>query len=132
MTLTFDNKSYQNLLTEFQPKVISNEEEYDRALGIAEKLFFNKNRTPEESALLKLFVLLIEQYEQENYPFEPVSPQEMLEHLMDVRGLRQADLVGILGSKGVVSEILNGKRSISKAQAKVLGEFFHVSPALFI
>jgi HTH-type transcriptional regulator/antitoxin HigA len=132
VTLTFDNKTYQNLLAEFPPKVITTEEEYDFALATAEKLLFNKNRLPEESALLNLFVLLIEKYEQENYPFEPVSPQEMLEHLMDAGGLRQADLVGVLGFKGVVSEILSGKRSISKAQAKVLGEFFHVSPALFI
>jgi HTH-type transcriptional regulator / antitoxin HigA len=40
--------------------------------------------------------------------------------------------VGIIGSKGVVSEVVNGKRSISKAQAKALGEFFNVSPLLFI
>jgi HTH-type transcriptional regulator/antitoxin HigA len=49
-----------------------------------------------------------------------------------VRDLRQADLVPLVGSRGLVSEIVNGKRAISKAQAKVLGTFFNVSPALFI
>jgi HTH-type transcriptional regulator/antitoxin HigA len=60
------------------------------------------------------------------------SPQAVLERLMEAKEIRQADLVGILGSKGVVSEVVNGKRSISKAQAKALGAFFHVSLELFI
>jgi HTH-type transcriptional regulator / antitoxin HigA len=48
------------------------------------------------------------------------------------RELKQKDLVPVFGSQGVASEVLNGKRSISKAQAKALGDFFHVSPALFL
>ena len=47
-------------------------------------------------------------------------------------GTRQIDLVGIIGSNGVVSEIVNGKRGISKAQAKALSEYFKVSSSLFI
>jgi HTH-type transcriptional regulator/antitoxin HigA len=46
--------------------------------------------------------------------------------------LRQAYLAPIFGSSGRVSEVVNGKRGISKAQAKALGEFFKVSPELFI
>jgi HTH-type transcriptional regulator / antitoxin HigA len=38
----------------------------------------------------------------------------------------------VIGSKGVVSEVVNGKRAISKAQAKALGEFFNVNPGVFI
>jgi HTH-type transcriptional regulator / antitoxin HigA len=51
---------------------------------------------------------------------------------MESNHTRQADLVGLIGSRGVVSEVVNGKRAISKAQAKALGEFFSVSPGLFI
>jgi HTH-type transcriptional regulator / antitoxin HigA len=50
---------------------------------------------------------------------------------MNDRGLKQKDLLGVFGSQGVASEVVNGKRSISKSQAKALGEFFHVSPTLF-
>jgi HTH-type transcriptional regulator / antitoxin HigA len=46
--------------------------------------------------------------------------------------MRQSDWVGKLGSSGVVSEIVNGKRSISKAQAQVLSDMFKVSPRWFI
>jgi HTH-type transcriptional regulator/antitoxin HigA len=132
MTLTFDKATYGKLLSEFQPKAISSEEDYDLALEITENLLMNKNRSPEQTTLLNLFVTLIEKYEEEHYPMGEVAPHEILQHLMDARELRQADLVGILGSRGVVSEVVNGKRSISKAQAKALGQFFHVSPALFL
>ena len=51
---------------------------------------------------------------------------------MEASSTRQSDLVGVIGSSGVVSEIVNGKRAISKAQAKALGEYYKVSPSLFI
>ncbi|MBW4422354.1 MAG: transcriptional regulator [Myxacorys californica WJT36-NPBG1] len=132
MTLTFDKNNYGQLLAEFKPQVIDSEAEYDRALEAVEQLMGCQNRAPEQTELLKLLVALIEAYETTHYPMEASTPQEMLEHLMESAGVRQADLVGVLGSKGVVSEVVNGKRSISKAQAKALGEFFHVSPSLFI
>jgi HTH-type transcriptional regulator/antitoxin HigA len=132
MAIAFDPNLYTKLLSEFQPKVITTEAEYDRTLATVEDLMAQKPRTPEQTALLQLLVLLIEEYENKHYPMESSSPHTLLQHLMEVQGLKQADLVGILGSKGVVSEVVNGKRSISKAQAKALGEFFHVSPSLFI
>lgn len=132
MTLTFDQVAYRNLLAEVAPKVIETEEEYDRILAVAEKLTFAKNRTPEERALHKLLVTLIEAYEAQNYPMEQAAPHEILQHIMESSGTRQADLVGIIGSSGVVTEVVNGKRSISKAQAKALGDYFKVSPTLFI
>ena len=51
---------------------------------------------------------------------------------MEASGTRKADLVGVIGSSSVVSEVVNGKRSISKAQAKILGNYFKVSSSLFI
>lgn len=132
MTLTFDKDTYSKLLVEFQPQVIASEEEYDRALVAIEKLMADKNRRPEQTAILKLLVALVEDYESIHYSMELSSPSEILEHLMESGEIKQADLVGILGSRGVVSEVVNGKRSISKAQAKALGAFFHVSPSLFI
>lgn len=132
MTLTFDSNTYRNLLTEVVPVAIETEEEYDRVLKLVENLTFKKNRTTEEKALHKLLVILIEAYESENYPMEQSTPHEILQHIMESSGTRQADLVGIIGSSGVVSEVVNGKRTISKAQAKVLGEYFKVSPSLFI
>ena len=132
MTISLDKTTYSQLLVEYQPKVITTEAEYDQALETVEKLMADQQRIPEQTAILQLLVTLIEEFETKHYPVEPSSPHAMLEHLMDARGIKQSDLVEVIGSKGVVSEVVNRKRAISKAQAKTLGEFFNVSPALFI
>jgi HTH-type transcriptional regulator / antitoxin HigA len=132
MTLILDRDNYPRLLAEFVPQAIDSEAEYDRALAIAERLTFKQDKTVAEVKLLKLIVVLIEDYETEHYPMDNVTPHELLQHLMEANNTRQADLVGLIGSRGVVSEVVNGKRAISKAQAKALGEFFDVSPGLFI
>jgi HTH-type transcriptional regulator / antitoxin HigA len=132
MTLTLDRDKYPQLLADFVPQAIDSEAEYDRALAIAERLTFKQDKTVAEIKLLKLIVVLIEDYETEHYPMDNVTPHELLQHLMESNNTRQADLVGLIGSRGVVSEVVNGKRAISKAQAKALGEFFDVSPGLFI
>jgi HTH-type transcriptional regulator / antitoxin HigA len=132
MTIALSGNNYPQLLAEFVPQAIDSEAEYDRALAIAERLTFKKDRTEAEIKFLKLVVVLIEDYEAEHYPMDNVTPHDLLQHLMESNGTRQADLVGLIGSRGVVSEVVNGKRAISKAQAKALGEFFSVSPGLFI
>jgi HTH-type transcriptional regulator / antitoxin HigA len=124
--------NYPQLLAEFVPQAIDSETEYDRALAIAERLTFKQDKTAAEIKLLKPIVVLIEDYETEYYPMDRVTPHELLQHLMESNNTRQADLVGLIGSRGVVLEVVNGKRAISKAQAKALGEFFDVSPGLFI
>lgn len=104
---------------------------------MAEKLIAKRNnRTSEETTLFRLLIKLIEDYEQQTYNLEEwsaSSPHEILQHLLEASGTRQADLVGIISpSKGLISAIVNGKRSISKEQAKKLGKYFKVSPSLFI
>lgn len=133
MTIILDSKTYGSLLAAYQPKIITSEEEYNRTLESIEQMMERgEELTPEENSLLELLSILVEIYEDSQFPVEPSSPQNILLHLMAARELKQSDLVGVIGSKGIVSEIINGKRSISKAQAKALGEYFHVSPALFI
>jgi HTH-type transcriptional regulator / antitoxin HigA len=120
------------LLADIQPRVITTEQENDRALSFVESLLAEENLSPEKEQILRLLVSLIEKFEDEHYQLAASTPHSILLHLMEERGLRQTDLVGLIGSRGVVSEVVNGKRTISKSQAKSLGEFFHVDPSLFI
>jgi HTH-type transcriptional regulator / antitoxin HigA len=60
------------------------------------------------------------------------NPHEMVRYLMEQRGLTQADLVPVPGSHAQASDLVNGKRGISKAQVKKLAEYFGVSPELFL
>ncbi len=132
MTLTFSEDTYINLLTQYRPKVIKTEAENERAIAIAQDLEHRPQRTPEEDAFLELLVLLIEKFEEQQYPIPKQSPRSTLLHLMEENNLKQEDLIGILGSRGVVSEVVNGKRNLSKAQAKSLADYFTVEVGLFI
>lgn len=106
--------------------------EHERALKAASALMETGNRSRAETSLLKLLAVLIEDYEQDRYPMGDASPLESLRELMRVRDMRPKDLWETFGSKGVASELLNGKRGISNAMARKLGEVFHVPAAVFI
>ena len=131
MIHTINRNVYGDLLAQHQPKAIETEAENEAAILLAESLE-HRQRTPEEDALLELLIILIEKFEETSYPLPNLESDRMLRHLMEARNMKQEELVGVIGSRGVVSEIVNGKRSISKAQAKTLGQLFHVSPSLFI
>lgn len=81
--------------------------------------------------LLEIVGDLISSYEATQYPIDDAAPIDVLRHLMDEHELTQSDLPEV-GSQGVVSEILSGKRAINVRQAKALAARFNVSPAVFI
>lgn len=116
------------------PFVIENEEAYEKALAITERLFFNPNKSLLEDQMLRVWTVLVENYETTHIPLgESSTPTSILTSLMEAREMTQSELVkqGV-GSSGVVSEIVNGKRNISKDQAKKLAEIFHVDFSLFL
>src|SRR5437016_5109708 len=124
--LKINHVKYSALVAKAEPLVIKTKQEYKRMLDQLWQLMSKgeNNLTPEEDRLLDLLAKLLEDYENKTQPDPDVPPNRMVKHLMDARNLKQADLVPILGTRGRVSEILSGKREISKAQAKALGEFF--------
>lgn len=133
MTDTLDENRYADLLREAKPHVIRTESDNRTALAAIEALMARSaDLAPEESELLALLVALVEQFEASRYSSPAATPVDVLRELMSARELKQRDIVGLFPSKGIASEVLSGKRAISKAQAKRLGQFFGVSPALFI
>ena len=132
MTLTFDSDRYSRLLSQYQPRIIKNEDENEIFLEIVESLLSRKNLTPEEDTLLELLVKLIEDFEENHYQLNASTPHSRLVHLMDARSLEIADLVEIIGTIETVTEIVNGQLEINKKQAEALGKFFHVNPGLFL
>ena len=136
MTANVDRTKYGLLLMETLPSVISSEEELERLTEEVNRLMTKGIKqgdlSPEEERLLELLAVLIETYEDEHYPIPELSPIEVLKFLMEERGLKQSDLLHVFGSSGITSEVVNGKRSISKEQAKKLAKFFKVSVELFI
>ena len=74
---------------------------------------------------------LIEAYDEERFPFSEGNPLDVLKYLIKKHHLSQSDLPE-LGSQGVVSEILSGKRSLNVRQIKLLSKRFHISPSTFL
>lgn len=128
-----DPARYKRLLSQTMPVIIETEAENERMLAIVEKLMQKgENLSPEEEKLLKLFAKLIEDFEQRYYHPKEATPLEVLQHLMESRDVKQSQLWGLFGSKGIASEVMSGKRGISKTHARALADYFHVPADLFI
>src|SRR4030095_9588043 len=130
----FDPRKYSRLVSKVAPLVIETKDEFERMDAEISRLLRKgyDNLSIEERRLLRLLSRLIEDYEDRTFPIPNSPPYRTLQFLMEQNDLRQADLVRIFGSRGRVSEVVNGKRAISKNQAKALGEFYKLSPELFI
>ena len=135
MTTNYDPHTYANLLVEYLPGVIQTEEENEKALAFVGRLMKKgeNNLSPEEGRLLDLLVPLIEDFEEKAYPMGDASnPAVAVRELMREHELKQTDMLDIFGSQGVVSQVLKGKREISKAHAQKLSERFRLPIDVFI
>ena len=129
----FDDDEYGKLLAQTVPAVIRNEAECRRVEAeIAKLLRKGESLTPEEERLLDLLSALVERYEDETEDFPASPPHRVLQFLMEQNDLKQTDLVQIFGSSGRVSEVVNGKRGISKTHAARLARRFGVPVGLFV
>ena len=112
---------------------IANERHYDQVIELMNRIADDGAMDPAHR-LHGMFMLaadLVRQYEQEAYPAPDISGVEMLRFLMDHHDLRQTDFAQEIGSQGVVSEILSGKRDLNKSHIAALSKRFSVSPAVF-
>jgi HTH-type transcriptional regulator / antitoxin HigA len=132
----FNERAYRKILGNSLPRPIHNEAELHRLteqLMDLDELEEAGKATLEQRELAELLTVLIEQYENTHYPIEIKSaPHERLAALLNERGLGQSDLAAILNSRSLASEILKGKREISKAQVKKLALEFRVPAELFL
>ena len=133
-TLTVDRKKYARLANRVVVKALDTEEEYDQMVAAVGRLIDKgeDNLSAEESALLETMAILVQAYDDRYHPLPTVTPNEMLAYLMETSGRTAKDLLPVFGTRGRVSEVLSGKRSISKVQAKRLASVFKVAVDLFI
>jgi HTH-type transcriptional regulator/antitoxin HigA len=131
--LAVDPKLYDRLLARKLPAVIRTAEENERLIAELEQLDKRYDElTPEEREYSEPLTVLVGAFEDANYALEGSTPDSRLRSLMEEHGLRQRDLLDVFGSRGIASEVVSGKRAISKAQAKKLAELFHVPADLFL
>ena len=111
---------------------IRNEDEYDNAVERMNQLVdeIGMNEAHPLYELLDTLGTLIHAYEEQHEPLQESSGVEALQYLMEEHGLKQSELPEV-GSQGVVSEILNGKRELNVRQIRALAHRFGVAPAVF-
>jgi HTH-type transcriptional regulator/antitoxin HigA len=125
--------AYDSLLLELRPRPIRSTSAYRKALGHVERLMSKPFPSPAESEMVELLSTLIEQFEAVEHPTPECSPAQMLEHLLEVRGLSKAQLARDAAiPRSVITNVLAGRRAISKATALKLARFFRVPVHLFI
>jgi HTH-type transcriptional regulator/antitoxin HigA len=114
--------------------VIGSKAEYERMVKLLDALVdqVGDNERHELAGLLDVVSVLIERYEEGQMSIPNASPIAVLRFLMEQHGLRQSDLREELGSQGVTSEILNGRRKINARQARALADRFNVSASSFL
>ena len=124
---------------EFQPQVITNESENERAIptvsyanALAETLANKNNLTFEEQKLLDLLITLIEKFESENYHLGNMStPISRLLFLIEENQLSESDLIQIFETKEMLYSVLKNNIAINQKLAVKLGERFKVDPVIF-
>ena len=120
------------MMTALKYKVIKSKRQYREYASILEELVSADFRSKEMKDEIELLTLLIEKWDEENNAFDDVDPITLLRALMEERKLKAKDLVEVLGvSKGLVSDILNYKRGLSKVIIRVLADYFKVSQEAF-
>jgi len=106
-------------------KPIKSEKDYTATLSQIEKLIDALPNTPQMDEL-EVLTTLIEAYEEQHYKIDAPDPIEAIKFRMEQEGLKQKDLVSIVGSKSRVSEILNKKRKLTIEMIRNLHKQLHI------
>jgi HTH-type transcriptional regulator/antitoxin HigA len=111
----------------------NNDADYEARLALLYQLIdeVGEDERHPLASLLNFVGIQIAEYEKQHYAMPDASPQDVLASLMQEHQLKQGDLPEV-GSQGVVSEILNGKRRLNTRQIQALAQRFGVSPSVFI
>jgi HTH-type transcriptional regulator/antitoxin HigA len=129
--MTSTATAYGALLLREQPELIRGEEQNRLYIERLEKLTAKKSTTPAEKKLIALLTVLIEEYEARHDPVPHAEPRAIVRHLMEEHKLRQKDLLDVFGMESIVSDVLRGKRELTKRHIRRLSDRFHGSPAVF-
>jgi HTH-type transcriptional regulator / antitoxin HigA len=112
-------------------KPIKTKKDYELAMTRLESLFDAKKGTPKGDEL-EILTLLIEKYEDENFPIELPDPVEAIKFRMEQLGLTQTDLAEVVGQKSRASEILNRKRKLSLEMIRQLHSIWHIPTEVLV
>ena len=112
-------------------KIINTESDYNKALDRIEKIF-DSDPASKDGEEAELLALLIEDYEQRQHPIDSPDPITAIKIRMEEMELKQKDLIGVIGSKGIVSEVLNRKRKLTVNMIRNLSDRLKIAANVLI
>ncbi len=112
-------------------KPIKTEKDYDNALQRLE-FIFDATPNSKDGDEAEILSLLIDNYENKHYPIESPDPIEAIKIRMEDMNLKQKDLVGVIGGKSRVSEILNKKKRLTVEMIRELEQVLHISASVLV
>lgn len=127
--------SYLRLVKRFPLKTIKSQAEHDRCVAFLSQLAIQGSRDEGTVQYMDTLGQLIEDYEKGaglQMDLSHLTPVDALRHLMEVHGLNVTGLGRLIGSQGTLSDVLSGRRQLSKAMIRKLADRFGVSPAIFL
>jgi HTH-type transcriptional regulator/antitoxin HigA len=130
-TLGFDRDEYVRLLQSLPPVKIRTPEQAEATERQVEALLARPALSAAERAYVDLLSDLLADWEGATVEIPDVHGAALVRALLEERGLRQKDLVGVFATASVVSEVLAGRRELTRKQIEGLARFFKVSPAAF-
>ena len=124
------------MLTQFKNRImkikpIKTEKDYEKALERLE-VIFDADKNSKEGDEAEILSLLIDNYENQYYPIEAPDPIEAIKIRMEEMNLKQKDLVGIIGGKSRVSEILNKKKRLTVDMIRELEQILNISASVLV
>lgn len=126
---------YINLIRQFPLMPIESEKVHRRGVVVADKLLEKKARgglSPGEAGYLSVLLKLLESYEIAKYPRRRVDDGEMLAHLIEAKGITQAQVERDTGiAAPTISAVIAGRRRLTRVQIGILANYFHVAPTAF-
>lgn len=123
---------YLRLVSAFPLRPLRDDEDLDEAIGVLNSLIGRADLTQAERDYKEVLGDIIEAYETEHVVIPEVRGVELLRFLMEENGLTQASLAPIFGGKSNISEVLSGKRELSKTQIRGLSQRFGLPADVFM
>lgn len=123
---------YFDLVHRFPLRPIRTDEDLDQAIAMVDSLLDKEALSPGEEDYLEVLSDLIKRYETDEHPMAPVPDAHMLAHLIEARGVTQVELARETEiAESTISEVLSGKRTLSRKHLRKLARFFQVNPGVF-
>ncbi|CCI19557.1 conserved hypothetical protein [Microcystis aeruginosa PCC 9807] len=127
----FATDKYLELLKQYPPRPIHNEEDLEMMQEVINRLLDKPQLTVEEREYLNVLGSLIYEYEENQEPIPDIYGIELLKFILEERNLQKQDLLSIFESKSTLDDIFDGQQELTPIYIQKLANFLNISPDLF-